>query len=61
MFQVLIVEQFKRTPGTNISMLTVLAWVSGAILGWLIYRRYNLQQDTAPKLFLWAFRIGRAL
>jgi len=60
MFQVIIIDQVKRTPGSAISRLDLIAWVIGIVLGWLVYRRYRLSEDGAPFLFRWAFLIGRA-
>jgi hypothetical protein len=61
MFQILIVDQFRRSPGVPSSRLEIIAWVGGAFLGYFIYRRYSLQRDGAPWPFLWVFQIGRRL
>jgi hypothetical protein len=61
MFQFLIVDQIRRTPGLHISPVQIMSWAGGLILGWLIFRRYNLNKDEAPKFVFWDFRLGRAL
>jgi len=60
-FQTLITAQFKRTPGLEISKLEIISWIGGIILGWIIYRRYRLTEESAPFLFRWTFHIGHSL
>jgi hypothetical protein len=61
MLQVLISDQFRRTPGHTTSSPMIISWVSAVILGWLIYRRYSLSSDTAPIWMMWAYRLGRRI
>lgn len=41
--------------------MIILCWASGIILGWFIFRRYNLLADTSPKWMAWSYRLGRAI
>jgi hypothetical protein len=61
MLHALIFDQFKHPPGQSITRLEVLCWAGAAILSWLIYRRYSLGTDNAPKWMLWAYRLGRRI
>jgi hypothetical protein len=61
MFQVWIAEEINRNPRSHVSPVQVIAWIAGILLGWLIYRRYNLTKDEAPRFVWWAFRLGRYL
>ena len=61
MLQTLIADQFKRSPGHATSVPIIISWVGAAILGWLVYRRYSLGTDAAPRWMFWAYRLGRRI
>ena len=60
-FQFLIADEIRRSHGSHASPFQLMSWIGGLILGWLIFRRYSLTKDEAPKFVWWAFRIGRSL
>lgn len=58
----LISEPFTTKPGHGMSTgLIIFSLASAAILGWLIYKRYQLGVDSAPKWMRWAYRLGRLI
>ena len=46
--------------GMSLPMI-IFTLASAAILGWLIYKRYQLSADSAPKWMGWAYRLGRLI
>ncbi|HEY4061268.1 MAG TPA: hypothetical protein VGM30_05185 [Puia sp.] len=57
-----IIGEISRRPGHAVSdTQTIIAWGAGIALGWFIYRRYKLTEESAPFLFSWTYRSGRAL
>src|SRR3984957_11612784 len=61
MLHALIFGQFKHPPGHPMTGLVILSWAGAVILSWLIYRRYSLDTDNAPKLMYWAYWLGRRI
>ncbi len=57
----LLSEPFaSKGHGMSLPMI-ILSLASAAILGWLIYKRYQLNEDSAPKWMRWAYRLGRLI
>ncbi|HTJ14814.1 MAG TPA: hypothetical protein VL547_22405 [Dinghuibacter sp.] len=50
---------FKPAPHHPVDTLNLISWIAGALLGWLVYRRYRLNVDSAPKLMKWSYLLGR--
>jgi hypothetical protein len=59
--QVFIYGQFGHTQQQVSSVPIIASWLGAAILGWLIYRRYSLGSDAAPKWMFWIYRLGRRI
>jgi hypothetical protein len=59
MCHAMIADEFRHQLNQQEWAGILISWIGGAILGGIIFWRYRINEDGAPWLFRWSFRLGR--